>query len=253
MQDERTRSVDQAISDLSATIAGISGTARLVAYKSSLSVELAQQGMQAVCAELAASADMESASRKTGEIIVGLNESVQVISLVSGEIGEIASQTNLLALNAAIEAARAGEAGRGFAVVADEVRKLAEKTAQSTVRIAQVVEGIRKQVSVAVTATHDMQKQVDSTSGYIRTSEDALRQIFDGTGEVQTLMQSIAHDIGDQEDRAQTTANHVQDIAALTREIAGSLHGIDARLASIESNAAELESLASAFRLPGKA
>ncbi|MBK9615922.1 MAG: hypothetical protein IPO35_10530 [Uliginosibacterium sp.] len=252
MQDERTRSVDQAISDLSATIAGISGTARLVAYKSSLSVELAQQGMQAVCAELAASADMESASRKTGEIIVGLNESVQVISLVSGEIGEIASQTNLLALNAAIEAARAGEAGRGFAVVADEVRKLAEKTAQSTVRIAQVVEGIRKQVSVAVTATHDMQKHVDSTSGYIRTSEDALRQIFDGTGEVQTLMQSIAHDIGDQEDRAQTTANHVQDIAALTREIAGSLHGIDARLASIESNAAELESLASAFRLPGK-
>ena len=253
MQAERTRSVDQSISALSATIAGISGTARLVAQKSSLSVDLAHSGMQAVGKELAASADMVSASRNTGQIIVGLNESVQVISSVSGEIGEIASQTNLLALNAAIEAARAGEAGRGFAVVADEVRKLAEKTAQSTVRIAQVVEGIRGQVGVAVAATQDMQTEVDSTAGYIRTSEDALRQILDGTGEVQTLMQSIAHDIGDQESRAQATATHVQDISALTREIAGGLHGIDERLASIERNAAELELLASAFRLPVKA
>ncbi|MBS1209506.1 MAG: methyl-accepting chemotaxis protein [Proteobacteria bacterium] len=252
-QEERARSIDQAISTLSATIAGISGTARLVAQKSSLSVELAQSGMQAVGAELAASADMVSASRNTGEIIVGLNESVQVISSVSSEIGEIASQTNLLALNAAIEAARAGEAGRGFAVVADEVRKLAEKTAQSTLRIAQVVEEIRQQVGVAVGATRDMQTEVDSTAGYIRTSEDALRQILDGTGEVQTLMQSIAHDIGDQEDRTQTAASHVQDIAALTREIAGGLHGIDEQLASIENNAAELELLASAFRLPAKA
>lgn len=249
-QDERTRLIDQATKSLSETIADISGTAHLVAEKSCGSAKLAQSGMALVEAELSASASMVSASRHTGDIIIKLNDSVQLISSVSGEIGEIASQTNLLALNAAIEAARAGEAGRGFAIVADEVRELAEHTAQSTRRIADVIADIQKQVTIAMGATSGVQAEVDATVQQIRNSEDVLQQILIGTREVQVLMQSIDTDISSQGHNSHTTARHVQDIAALTRDVANSLHGIDSRLASIESNADELERLVAAFCLP---
>ncbi|MBQ0833579.1 PAS domain-containing methyl-accepting chemotaxis protein [Marinobacter sp.] len=112
-----------------------------------------------------------------GQAIGRLGESTKSIGEAASLISEIADQTNLLALNAAIEAARAGEQGRGFAVVADEVRSLARRTRESTVRIQDVIDDFRLQVDSVVQATQDGEAVADQGLGKVREAENSLRDI----------------------------------------------------------------------------
>ena len=114
------------------------------------------------------------ASRETMTQVEGLNTSAEQIGGILSLIKEIAAQTNLLALNAAIEAARAGEAGRGFAVVADEVRKLAERTTTSTADIATLVGTIQRDTQNAKAAINELAEQTSSNN---RDGQDATRSI----------------------------------------------------------------------------
>jgi methyl-accepting chemotaxis protein len=136
------------------------------------------------------------------------------MSSVVGVIREIADQTNLLALNAAIEAARAGEAGRGFAVVADEVRKLAERTAMSTSEIAGTVQSIVGDTQLAVERMQGVSERMGTGVDLARQAGEALNVIDGQTDHAVAVVSDIASSTKEQSTASQHIASSVEQIAA---------------------------------------
>jgi len=155
---------------------------------------------------------VKSGSEALQQSIGAIGERVQAVSKIVRLIEEIADQTNLLALNAAIEAARAGEAGRGFAVVADEVKRLAERSAQSTRDIGAIIEGVQKDVGDAVTLTDEvlvgMMASIDKTSTIIEASAQATESQSEAARQTMKV--------------AENMSGLAQQIAMAARENAGS-------------------------------
>ncbi|MDD4978897.1 MAG: PAS domain-containing methyl-accepting chemotaxis protein [Gallionella sp.] len=156
--------------------------------------------------------DTVQASSKT---ISDLRVSIQKIGTISNAIKDIAEQTNLLALNAAIEAARAGEQGRGFAVVADEVRKLAERTATSTKDIAVTIDEINSISGSAVQSMHDAVIEVETSIGLIRKNGEGLKEIMLASVNVSDRVQHIATASGQQSAASGSVADSLQQISNL--------------------------------------
>jgi methyl-accepting chemotaxis protein len=156
--------------------------------------------------------DTVQASSKT---ISDLRVSIQKIGTISNAIKDIAEQTNLLALNAAIEAARAGEQGRGFAVVADEVRKLAERTATSTKDIAVTIDEINSISGSAVQSMHDAVTEVETSIGLIRKNGEGLKEIMLATVNVSDRVHHIATASGQQSAASGSVADSLQQISNL--------------------------------------
>ena len=139
--------------------------------------ERAGQGADVVARAVESIESVRTRTQALKARIAGLGERAQSIGKVMGVISDIADQTNLLALNAAIEAARAGEAGRGFAVVADEVRKLAEKTMHATGEVGQVVRTIQDDIGASVQEMESAAEAVDVASGLGAESGKSLEGI----------------------------------------------------------------------------
>jgi methyl-accepting chemotaxis protein len=174
-------------------------------------------------------------------LIESLGERSKQISSVVGVIREIADQTNLLALNAAIEAARAGEQGRGFAVVADEVRKLAERTSVSTQEIATTVSAILDETGRAVSRMQDLSTNMSGSVGMARQAGDSLETIDQRAQ--QTV--EVVHGIADST-REQSAAS--QEIARLVENIAQAAEGSNSRAVRNSERAQELQRLAAELR-----
>jgi aerotaxis receptor len=171
------------------------------------------------------SRNMESSIVATGKVantvqnssqtISDLGASIQKIGAIANTIKDIAEQTNLLALNAAIEAARAGEQGRGFAVVADEVRKLAERTASSTKDIAITIGEINAISEAAVKSMHGAVSEVEAGIELIRKNGDGLKEIMKATTSVTERVDHIAKSSMEQSVASESVANSLERITGL--------------------------------------
>ena len=167
-----------------------------------------------------------SSIRKQSEEIRANSEAVDKVAKRSMDINsivntieEIAAQTNLLALNAAIEAARAGEAGRGFAVVADEVRALASRTSASTKEIADMVQGIQKDAATAVRSINQSVTNMEATSEETAEVESTMRNMLEHVNNVNMQITQIASAAEEQSAATNEISTHIHGISGLTREV----------------------------------
>ena len=181
-----------AMNEMNATVQEVARNASAASESSDETRSSAVSGASIVQKSLESIEQVQTVSNGLKQDMAQLNEHAQAISRIMGVISDIADQTNLLALNAAIEAARAGEAGRGFAVVADEVRKLAEKTMASTHDVGSAISAIQDSTGKSVLAMENALKQVEIASGYANQSGDALQNIVSSVERAADQVRAIA-------------------------------------------------------------
>ena len=185
----------------------------------------------------------------SANVIMQLGSSSEAIGEIVQVIEEIADQTNLLALNAAIEAARAGEQGRGFAVVADEVRKLAERTQKATKEITTMIAHIQRDTTAAISTMHSGKARVERGESITRQAGERLQQIIEHTQNVSSIVTNIAQASEQQVGLSLgivKTINIIQSIAVESEEDIGQ---IQSNILRLHSQMGNLQTLLGFFRL----
>jgi methyl-accepting chemotaxis protein len=190
-----------------------------------------------------------ASAETTGNIVTSLANRTDQIGEIIQVIDDIADQTNLLALNAAIEAARAGEQGRGFAVVADEVRKLAERTTKATKEIAQTIQIIQKEAKEADSSMSEAGKSVTEGKKLTYELEDVLKQILTSTNDVSIQIEQVATASEEQSSTAEQISRSIESINSVTQESAQGIQQIALTAEDLYKMTEELKNIVSSFKL----
>ncbi|MFC7142410.1 methyl-accepting chemotaxis protein [Halosimplex aquaticum] len=260
-QDEYLGEVTEEMNDLSATVEEVAATTDTVADLADETESLASDGATAATEAMAEMETIESRTDETAAEIRALDEEVDQVAEIVDLIDDIASQTNTLALNASIEAARAGESGSGFAVVAAEVKELAEETSEATQEIDDLLTQLTERTGEAVSDIESMQSDVESGVETTQHALDALDEIAEQVRETNDGVQEISDATADQADSAQevvSLADRVSDISARTAtsaetvaertdEQAASIDEVSDTAEAIESQVEELRDLLASF------
>ncbi|RQD65560.1 MAG: DUF3365 domain-containing protein [Desulfonatronovibrio sp. MSAO_Bac4] len=219
-QNERVAESSTAMEQMNATVLEVSRNASNVAERTDESKNKAQMGsdvvQQAVDAIMKVQKQADSLRNNLGK----LGEEAEGISKIMNVIDDIADQTNLLALNAAIEAARAGEAGRGFAVVADEVRKLAEKTMNATKEVSEAISSIQNGTKTNIQAMEEAAKAVQEATELARKSGQALEEIVKLVSAAADDVRSIATATEEQSASSDQINVSLEEISRLSSDTA---------------------------------
>ena len=185
----------------------------------------------------------------SAELINRLETQSREIASVVNVIKEVADQTNLLALNAAIEAARAGEQGRGFAVVADEVRKLAERTGNSTREITDTIDVMREGAQAASTAMMNAVEQVTASVSRASGACDMIRKIGEGSREAVGMVSEITDAIHEQSASSTSVAQSVERIAQMAEQSAAAAQGSADTAQQLNTLAQEMRMITDQYKL----
>ncbi|QSV45872.1 methyl-accepting chemotaxis protein [Geobacter benzoatilyticus] len=187
--------------------------------------------------------------REAAQTVEGLGARSDLIGEIIGTIQDIADQTNLLALNAAIEAARAGEQGRGFAVVADEVRALAERTTKATREIGEMIKGIQQETGRAVSSMEEGVKEVATGTSEAAKSGDALQEILDRINGVTGQVSQIATAAEQQTATTAEITNNIQQITTVVEATARGAQESASAASRLTGLATELQGLVGQFKV----
>ncbi|MFW0753128.1 methyl-accepting chemotaxis protein [Pseudomonas sp. H11T01] len=248
-QASRTSSVAAAINQLGAAAQEIAQNAALASQHSSDARSLAEDGQQVVDRTIAAMQQLSAKISDSCSNIETLNSNTVNIGQILEVITSISQQTNLLALNAAIEAARAGEAGRGFAVVADEVRNLAHRTQDSAQQVQKMIEELQVGAREAVITMTDSQRQSESSVGIANQAGERLGSVTQRIGEIDGMNQSVATATEEQTAVVESINVDITEINTLNQEGVENLQSTLRACADLEQQAARLKQLVGSFRI----
>ena len=248
-QVEQVMQVGAAMEEMAVSISEVAIGAGSVATAAEKTQQIAEGGNKNIALVVASTQRITSSVEASSAFIAELSQEIQKISEVARAIKDIADQTNLLALNAAIEAARAGEQGRGFAVVADEVRKLAERTSLSTADISGMVNTISSKTLATVESMGKVQHDVVEGESVNKVTREILSQIVASAEDVNKLARDIASATNEQKSATSETAVSMEKISVITEENSVSIHQVGVAADTLAGTAAELQRLVGQFKL----
>jgi methyl-accepting chemotaxis protein len=248
-QSSSTSAMAAAIEEMTVSIDTVASSASSAQEMAQNTRKVSEEGSQIIentQAEIGTIAQIVSNASK---VIATLSEDSRQITSVVNVIKEVADQTNLLALNAAIEAARAGEQGRGFAVVADEVRKLAERTAQSTGDISKMSGKIQVSVSETVVEMEKVVERVASGQLLAQEAGERMKTIHEEASKVSNAVTEISGALKEQSQTSQEVAKQVESIAQMTEQNNSSVEETVANTKRLEEIAKTVENTLSRFKV----
>jgi methyl-accepting chemotaxis protein len=249
VQKDQATQVADTMQQMSSTVTEVSDNSNKAAEASRQAAETARRGgsiVEETLNKMRVIADSVSATAKKVE---QLGKSSDQIGRIIGVIDDIADQTNLLALNAAIEAARAGEQGRGFAVVADEVRKLAERTTTATKEIAGMIKNIQDETKTAVSAMEQGTKQVEEGVSSTANAGASLKEIIRMSEQVGEMVAHIATAAMEQSSATEQVNHNMDQIARLAKESADGAQQSAKACLDLSGMALDLQKMVGSFKL----
>jgi twitching motility protein PilJ len=250
-QSKQIGSASESIGAMAASIEEVSGNAERAADVARHSVDVAHKGGDAVRRTIDGMNAIRETIQDTSKRIKRLGESSQEIGNIVELISDIAEQTNILALNASIQASMAGEAGRGFAVVADEVQRLAERAANATKQIEVLVRTIQADTNEAVVSMERSTTDVVGGALLAENAGAALLEIDQVSNQIASLVQNISASARGQASAAQAIARNMQVLREISTQSADSTSATSQSIIKLADLAAALRKSIAGFRLPG--
>jgi methyl-accepting chemotaxis protein len=248
-QAQQATEIANSIEDMTKTILLNTKNTELASSTALEAGEKAREGGKAVVNTIEEMNKIAEVVSRSALKITELGKNSSQIGEIIQVIDDIADQTNLLALNAAIEAARAGEQGRGFAVVADEVRKLAERTTKATKEIAFMIKQIQQDTLIAVESIEMGTQEVETGKMIVHKAGLVLEEIIEGTGKVSGIINEVANATEQQASSSQEISKNIESITSLAHQTSNGTHQIAKASSDLARLTQNLKNLIEKFNL----